>query len=189
MGTWNRFSVTDFFSAYLHGDAKARILRLMKRLGVVAILILAFLGLADSLYLVQHAASGTPLLCNIQDFSGCNIVAASQYARIFGIPLAEFGVVFYGVLFILAALELVLVNRLLRRLLQAMALIGILASLYFIFLQLFVIDAVCIYCVVSALITLFILIFASFIEPLKKRIKPAIPPPQNHSQLSMPPNL
>src|SRR3990167_9423720 len=148
-----------FLFAHLRRAAKTRILRLMKRFGVAVILVLAFFGLADSLYLAQHAANGTPLLCNIQNFSGCNIVAGSQYARIFGIPLAEFGVVFYGALFILAALELVLVNRLLRRLLQAMALIGILASLYFIFLQLFVIDAVCIYCVVSALITMFILIF------------------------------
>ena len=178
-----------FLFAHLRRAAKTRILRLMKRFGVAVILVLAFFGLADSLYLAQHAANGTPLLCNIQNFSGCNIVAGSQYARIFGIPLAEFGVVFYGALFILAALELVLFNRLVRRMLQVVALVGILASLYFTFLQIFIIGAVCIYCFVSALITLLVLILASFIEPLRKRVEPAMLPPSHSSNLPMPPAL
>src|SRR5450756_2536745 len=105
-------------------NGKARILGVMKRVGVVLILILAFAGLADSAYLAQHEASGTPLLCNIQNLSGCNIVANSQYSHIFGIPTAEFGVLFYSILFVLAALELVIFDRLLRRVLQGFALIG-----------------------------------------------------------------
>src|SRR3989338_6577488 len=86
----------------------------MKRIGVVAVLILAFLGLANSAYLAQQETSGDPLLCNIQNFSGCNIVAASEYSKLFGIPLAEYGVLFYGILFVLAALELVIFDRLLQ---------------------------------------------------------------------------
>ena len=150
------------------GDT-ARILDRMKRLGVVGILILAFFGLADSAYLAQHEASGTPLLCNIQNPSGCNVVAASQYSHIFGIPLAEFGILFYGILFVLAALEIVIFDRLLRRVLQAVSLIGVAASLYFTLIQAFVIRAFCIYCLVSALITLLIFILASLIEPIGRR--------------------
>lgn len=142
--------------------------REMKRAGVVAILILAFFGLADSAYLAQHELSGTPLLCNVQNFSGCNVVASSQYSNLFGIPLAEFGVLFYSVLFVLAALELVLFDRLLRRALQAIALVGALASIYFISVQAFFIGAFCIYCVASAVISFLIFAFASLIEPLKK---------------------
>lgn len=160
----------------------------MKRLGVVLILILAFAGLADSLYITQHAESNTPLLCNIQNLSGCNIVAASQYSRVFGIPLAEYGVFFYGALFILAALELVLFDRLLRRILQIVSLIGVLSSLYFTFLQVFVIQAFCIYCFVSAFISLLVLICASIIEPMPKREQPT-PSPLGPSKgnLPMPP--
>jgi uncharacterized membrane protein len=139
----------------------------MKRIGVVLILLLAFFGVADSAYLAQHEIDGTPLICNIQNFSGCNIVAASQYSQLFGIPLAEYGVLFYGILFVLAALELVLFDRLLRRALQAAALIGVLASSYFTFVQIFMIGAFCIYCIASALITLLIFIFATLIEPLR----------------------
>ncbi|OGG76530.1 hypothetical protein A2950_02090 [Candidatus Kaiserbacteria bacterium RIFCSPLOWO2_01_FULL_55_19] len=157
----------------------------MKRLGVVGILVLAFLGLADSLYLAQSAETGIPLLCDIQNLTGCNIVAASEYSRVFGIPLAEYGVFFYGVLFVLAALELVLFNRFLRRTLQTLAVIGIIFSLYFSILQIFVINAFCIYCLVSALIALLVIVCARYIEPLQTHEENTPSPPQPH--LTMPP--
>lgn len=160
-------------------------LRDMKRLGVVAILVLAFCGLADSLYLAQHEVTSTPLLCNIQNLSGCNIVATSQYSRIFGIPLAEFGVLFYSIMFVLAALELAIFDRLLRRVLQVVALLGVLASLYFTLVQVFFIGALCIYCIASASIALIVFILAYFIEPIKKQAT-SVPPPS--PRLSMPPS-
>jgi uncharacterized membrane protein len=163
----------------------------MKRIGVVLILILAFFGLADSVYLTQSELSGTPLLCNIQNLSGCNVVATSQYSHIFGIPLAEFGVLFYAVIFILAALELAIFDQLLRRALQGVSLVGLVSSLYFTFIQMFVISAFCIYCLASAIITLLIFIFASLIEPVKLRLRrtpsPASPPTHS-SFLRMPPS-
>ena len=161
----------------------------MKRTGVVFILFFAFFGLADSAYLAQHELSGTPLICNIQSLNGCNVVANSPYAHLFGVPLAEYGVLFYGIIFVLAALELVLFDRLLRRVLQGAALLGVLASLYFSLLQVFFIGAFCIYCAVSGGIALLILILASFIEPLRKSKSeyqsptPTLPPPH----LQMPP--
>ena len=158
----------------------------MKRTGVVLILLLAFFGLADSLYLTQQELSGTPLICNIENLSGCNTVASSQYSHIFGIPLAEFGVLFYAVLFILAALELVIFDRLVRRALQVLALIGVLSSIYFTFVQVFLIGAFCIYCFASAITTLLILIFAILIEPVRRRAS-RIPPASPHLPLSMPP--
>ncbi len=148
----------------------------MKRVGVVLILILAFFGLADSIYLTQQELSGTPLLCNIQNLSGCNIVTSSQYSHIFGIPLAEFGIVFYGIVFILAALEIVLFNQLLRRILQGISLLGVISSLYFVFVQVFFIGAFCIYCLASALTTFLILVLASFIEPIRRRARSSFPP-------------
>lgn len=159
----------------------------MKRAGIILILFLAFCGLADSAYLTQHELSGTPLICNIGNLSGCNIVAASQYSRIFGIPLAEFGVLFYCIIFVLAALELVLFDQLLRRVLQAASLIGLLSSLYFTFVQIFFIGAFCIYCTASALITLFIFILATRIEPIRRRAPagPSEVPPH----LAMPPRV
>ena len=155
----------------------------MKRAGVVLILLLAFGGIADAAYLAQHEASGEPLLCNIEYLSGCNTVAQSPYSHLFGIPLAEYGILFYGVIFVLAALELVVFDRLLRRLLQGAALLGVLASLVFTLIQIFLIGALCVYCLASALITLLIFTFASMLEPLRPRRTHA----QSRAPLSMPP--
>ena len=176
-----------FGRLHLRGRARTRILRDMKRAGIILILFLAFCGLADSAYLTQHELSGTPLICNIGNLSGCNIVAASQYSRIFGIPLAEFGVLFYCIIFVLAALELVLFDQLLRRVLQAVSLVGLLSSLYFTFVQIFFIGAFCIYCTASALITLFIFILATRIEPIRRRA--AVGPSEVPPHLAMPPRV
>lgn len=159
----------------MHRAKKARILVGMKRMGVVLILFLAFCGLADSAYLAQHEASGSPLLCNIQNLSGCNIVANSQYSHIFGIPTAEFGVLFYSIMFVLAALELVVFDQLLRRVLQGFALIGLLISIFSTFVQIFFIQALCVYCLASAVITVIIFVLATLIEPIKRRVPPATP--------------
>ncbi len=141
----------------------------MKRWGVILILLLAFCGLADSAYVARQESANIPLLCNIGNLSGCNVVAQSPYSKFLGIPLAEYGIIFYAIVFVLAALELVLYDRLLRRVLQTLALFGILASLYFTFLQVFVIDALCIYCLGSAFVALLIVFFAGFIEPWRSR--------------------
>lgn len=147
---------------------RARILSIMKRAYIVGILILAFCGLADSVYILQHEMSSTPLICDINNLSGCNAVVSSSYSYLFGIPLAAYGAFFYGIIFSLAALELVMFSQLVRRLIQGISLAGLLASLYFTLVQVFVINAFCIYCLVSAGIALFIAICASFIEPLRR---------------------
>lgn len=140
----------------------------MKRFGVVLILLAAFCGLADSAYLTQHEVNGTPLLCNINGLSGCNVVAASPYSHIFGIPLSEYGLLFYGALFVLAALELALFDYVLRRALQLVALFGFLASIVFTGLQVFVINALCVYCMASALLALLIFLFSFLLEPVRR---------------------
>jgi uncharacterized membrane protein len=169
-----------------------RIVFAMKRIGVALILILTFFGLANSSYLAQHEASGEPLICNIQNLSGCNIVTASQYSKLFGIPLAEYGVFFYGLFFIIAALELIIFERLLRRVLQAISIVGIVFSLYFTFVQVYFIGAFCIYCLTSAVIAFIIFLCASFIEPIRNGTKKNSPngpvhPPMPFRHLQMPP--
>lgn len=159
----------------------------MKRVGVAIILFLAFCGLSDSVYLAQHEASATPLVCDIQGLTGCNVVATSQYSQLFGIPVAYYGILFYSILFVLAALELVLFDRFLRRALQIAAAVGILGSIYFTALQVFVIGAYCIYCLASALIEIMVFVLATLIEPLRtKQREPDMPPPLA-PHLPMPP--
>ncbi len=109
---------------------------------------LSFLGFLDASYLTFEHYTGAPLPCAI--FTGCATVTTSQYAAIGGIPVALLGALYYlaVLIFTLAFLE----NDS-RRSLAIAALItpfGFLASLWFVYLQLFIIKALCLYCVVSA---------------------------------------
>lgn len=158
----------------------------MKRLGVVLILFLAFCGVANSAYLTQHEMDGTPLLCNIDGLSGCNVVASSPYSHLFGIPLSEYGLLFYGTIFVLAALELIVFDRVVRRVIQALAGFGLVMSVIFTLLQIAVINAVCVYCMASALLAFLIFIFAWFIEPVRRSIFDRPPPAPR--PFSMPPS-
>ncbi len=163
----------------------------MKRVGVVFLLILAFFGVANSVYIAQHEKSGTSVLCGSNNLSDC-IVAANSYLYSFGLSPVEYSVLFYSIIFILAALELVIFSRLLRRVLQMISFVGVLAALYLTLVQVFIIDVFCIYCVISALIAFCMFIFASLIEPIRKNSQkkllesPATEVPKEGG-LSMPP--
>jgi uncharacterized membrane protein len=76
---------------------------------------------------------------------GCETVQESEYAEIAGIPVALLGLVSYS---IVAAL--VVWDAPTARLIAAwLAVVGLLFSLYLLALQLFVIDAVCLWCLVN----------------------------------------
>jgi uncharacterized membrane protein len=165
------------------GSPSANVSNGMKRILVVMIMVFAFFGIANSAYIAQNEASGDPLICNVQYLSGCNIVASSQYSSFFGIPISQYGVLFYGILFVLAAVELVIFNRMLRRAIQAVSVLGLIASLYFTFLQILLIGAFCIYCIASAVIALLIFASASIIEPIRRNKNHSSPPPQSHDTL------
>jgi uncharacterized membrane protein len=77
---------------------------------------------------------------------GCEIVAVSEYARIGGIPVAVFGVILSISLFVLA-IAWVRTDRV--ELLAAhygLSLLGVVFEIYFTYLELFVIGAVCVWC-------------------------------------------
>ncbi|HUQ30172.1 MAG TPA: vitamin K epoxide reductase family protein [Candidatus Paceibacterota bacterium] len=164
-----------------------------KRIATWAILLLAFFGLADSVYLVQHEMNGMPLLCDPNTtLSGCNIVAQSPYAYLFGIPIAEYGIFFYGLLFFVAAFEILLFRHLIRRVIQGLALLGFVMSVYFVSVQFFIINALCIYCLASAAIVFLVFTFSFLLESMRKNggayyVPVAVPAP-THPHLPMPPS-
>ena len=109
-------------------------------------------GIFVSLYLTYSKLTSTPLLCLD---AGCNKVQNSQYSEIFGIPVAIFGILFYFALFIL-----VYKNKL--KYAKFWALWGIIFSTYLTYLELFVIDAICTWCVISFIIVILIFILLVF---------------------------
>jgi len=118
------------------------------RLGLV-LSVLALAGLGIATYLLAVRVLGEAPACG--PIKGCETVAASEYATIAGIPVALFGVLFSVVL--LGAC-LAWWRRADRRALYAaygLGLAGILAVLYLTYLELFVIEAICVWCVSYAL--------------------------------------
>jgi uncharacterized membrane protein len=133
----------------------------MTRTALLALLlVLTFLGLADAWYLADAALTGTALSCSftgsLAALSGCNQVAQSAYSHFLGLPLALYGFGFYAILFVIAAVLLTTPLRSLYRAAIILSLIAIVLSLYFVFLQFFVIKALCIYCLASMVIALLI---------------------------------
>ena len=138
------------------------------------VVLLAFFVIADSWYLYESAVTDTALICDIGEaLDGCNIVAQSEYSKLFGQPLALYGLVFFALMFVLGGAVSVWKSRLLYQALLGLSALSALASVAFLYIQFVLIKALCIYCIGSALAA-FLLLWVSW--ALWKRSKaPAIP--------------
>ncbi len=140
------------------------------------LLVLGVIGLLDSLYLAQHAISDASLFCDIgAGLDGCNTVAQSPYSRFLGIPLAFYGVAFYGLLILGTFAAIWKHHRHLHRALLAIAAIGALFSVAFLYIQFALIKALCIYCLVSAGVAFISLGIALWIDLRHKNLPAVIP--------------
>lgn len=120
---------------------------------LVSILVLTVLGIADAIYLSYSVLEGAALFCDVgAALDGCNIVAQSPYSKLFGIPLALYGVLFYGALFAATVALFKLTHHPLYQAVVALGALGLVASLIFLFIQFVLIKALCVYCIASAVI-------------------------------------
>jgi uncharacterized membrane protein len=110
-------------------------------------LVLAVLGIGVAGYLVYvHYADVDPV-CNIAH--GCHKVQTSEYAELVGVPVALLGLIGYVILFA----ALVVPQGEVARLIAALtALVGFGFSMYLTYRELFTIDAICQWCVLSAIL-------------------------------------
>ncbi len=123
-------------------------------------LVFAFIGIADAFYDSYAIYTGRLLWCP-PPIDGCNIVASSPYARIFGVPVGYFGLVYYLYMFALAALlALDPFSRGLRLGALLYAALGVSFSVYFMYVSFSFIHAFCIYCMISAVMTFLLFITA-----------------------------
>jgi uncharacterized membrane protein len=117
------------------------------------IAVLALVGLVISLYLSLHRLGiiGT-LQCGT---GGCETVQSSEYAEFLGVPVAFYGVAGYVALLIVSLVGLqpgFVTRRGPTVVLATMAAVGFLFSLYLTYLELFVLHAICRWCVASAVV-------------------------------------
>jgi uncharacterized membrane protein len=125
----------------------------------IAAVVLALVGLADSAYLAYVKL--TNQLASCSNLGDCETVNSSRYSEIGGVPIALLGAAAY--LIILGALALDQPGSRWaesgRYAFFGLSLIGTLYSIYLTYLEVFVLRAVCPFCVASAvaMILLFVL--------------------------------
>jgi len=125
-----------------------------------ASILLAVLGLLDSIYLVWVKYTGTYALCG--PIGNCESVNTSQYSEIFGIPISLLGAGAYAIIIVLLLLE----NRgqfwaeFGSMIVFGMSLIGVLYSIYLTYIEIAVLKAICPYCVISAIILVILLLLS-----------------------------
>jgi uncharacterized membrane protein len=115
-----------------------------RRSGSVLV-VLAVLGIAIAGYLAATKLSGEVPACG--PLRGCETVNTSEYSELFGVPIALFGLA-YSVVALGAAIAWWRIgDRRALYLLYGMGLLGLLAVAYLTYLELFVIGAICVWCV------------------------------------------
>ncbi len=120
----------------------------VKKFAPFVVLLLAVGGFIDSLLVHQKIIAGEGS-CGLQ--LDCERVIFSQYNHLFGISLSWWGMAFYGVL-VLATLGYIAGLRWIKELIIWLVAIGFFFSLYFLYLQVIVLSALCLYCLISFLI-------------------------------------
>lgn len=123
--------------------------------------LLALVGLFVSTYLLlYHMGFYGVLACGA---GSCETVQASKYAKFLGISVPAWGVGWYGAVFVLALLLQAgrAESSLPGRLLALAALGGLGFSAYLTAVELFVLHAVCLWCVVSAVLAVGIFLLSA----------------------------
>lgn len=105
---------------------------------------LAVAGLGIATYLLAARILGEAPACG--PLKGCETVASSEYATLFGVPVALFGVGFSAILAIACVTWWRRAERRALYAAYALGLAGIIAVAYLTYLEVFVIGAICIWC-------------------------------------------
>lgn len=139
----------------------------MTRRMIIAALALGGVGLATYLAMYKLGMIGT-LACTV---GSCETVNLSRWATFVGIPVAVWGVGFYVVLFLVALLgttERFVEATWVSHALLALTAWGVIFSAWLTYLELYVIHAVCMFCVISAILVCVLFV----LSVLEWRVRP-----------------
>ncbi len=150
MSTTDRVSDTG---AVKSGETAPEHARLKGRVAAFAIAAaLSLVGLADALYLTVQHVTGRSVRCTVT--TGCDEVLASAYAILpGGVPLAALGALAYFAAFALATLA-AFGYGMARTLLAALVALMLATTLGLLYLQAFILEKFCEFCLLSAAMTM-----------------------------------
>ncbi len=124
----------------------------------LAIIIAVIIGFLDATYLTYEHFFQPIVACGVGLFSDCGTVLQSKYSVMFGIPLALWGILQYAAIGYFAWLSFASESSFYKRLLFFQTAVGFIFSLYFVYIQVGVIGALCQYCLLSAVTSTFLYI-------------------------------
>jgi uncharacterized membrane protein len=110
-----------------------------------ALALIAVAGLLISVYLTWSHLSGAAPAC-VGGSGGCETVQTSRYSEMLGVPVAALGLFAYGIMLVCTFLR----GERAAILGVFVALVAVLFSAYLTYLELFVLRAICQWCVASA---------------------------------------
>ncbi|NIM94382.1 MAG: vitamin K epoxide reductase [Anaerolineales bacterium] len=120
--------------------------------------IAAFIGLLDSIYLTWIKLANATASCS--GIGDCESVNNSSYSEVAGIPVALIGAGAYLVILVLLLVEARFPERseLVRYSVFGFSLIGTLYSAYLTYVEVAILNAICPFCVLSALLITFLFV-------------------------------
>ena len=125
--------------------------------------IAAIIGLLDSLYLAYVKLAHTEIYCT-PGLGDCDVVNASRWSTLWGIPLGVYGVAGFGVILLISLFgqKLKTLSTYSDLVLFALSLGGFFFSLYLTYIQLFILRGICQCCLLSALMMTVIFIVSVY---------------------------
>jgi uncharacterized membrane protein len=120
-------------------------------------LIISLIGVLDAGYLAFNHLQGGDIGCFL--VHGCDIVLNSKYAAVFGIPISALGFLYYSTVFTGVFAYNLNRNSLLLKRISQLTIVGLIVSTWLLYLQIFIIEEFCSYCLISAITsgTLFVM--------------------------------
>jgi uncharacterized membrane protein len=135
------------------------------RAGRRVVLALAALGLGLSTYLtVEHYTGSTTLACSASGVVDCVKVTTSPQSVVFGVPVAVWGLLYYAGMTVLALPPAWRRPGLHPARLTA-AVAGVAVALYLLYAELFILDAICLWCTAVHVVAAALLVATLLADP------------------------
>lgn len=135
----------------------------------LAFIAFSLVGFLDAIYLTAKHYSGGSIVCSLTN--GCTDVLTSQYSILLNLPTALWGAIYYLIILLAALLYLNNKNKYANYILNYFTIIGFLMSIWLVYLQFWIIKAICPYCMVSAVTSTILFILSFYLLFKHKQIK------------------
>lgn len=130
-------------------------------------LTVGLIGFVDATYLTIQHYRGASLDCYL--LSGCEEVTTSRYAKIGSISIALLGALYYLSVILLSGAYLDTKRNWLLTIISSLTTVGFLVSIFLVYLQIFVIRALCSYCLLSAFVASVLFVLAVILARISRK--------------------